>query len=123
MFTTFAVGRSASADIQFDDPSVSRRQIEITVTDQQRYYVTACGGSTPTHVWRDGQWNVLIQSYLEADAWLAFGSRKVHLRDLINEIYAVPRKTPGSAAQIEPVSVKPRRKVSTGEVEVIRSGG
>lgn len=120
MFTTFRVGRSSSADIRFTDSGVSRRQIEITVTAARRFYVIACAGSTPTWLWQDGDWREWQQGYVEPTAWLAFGPREVRFQDLVDQLAIDRVETP--AREREPVSVKPIRKVSTGEVEVVRSG-
>lgn len=120
MFKTFRVGRASTADIRFTDSGISRRQIEITVTAARRFYVVACAGATPTWIWRDGDWHELQQGYVEPAAWLAFGSCEVRFQDLVGQLEIERVETTG--IEREPVSVKPIRKVSTGEVEVVRSG-
>ena len=45
MFVTFRVGRANDADVVLEDTRVSRRQIEITVTAQRRYFVIDCGST------------------------------------------------------------------------------
>ena len=45
MFVTFRAGRADDADVIFEDTRVSRRQIEVTVRAQRRYFVIGCGSN------------------------------------------------------------------------------
>ena len=114
------VGRSASSDIQLDDPSVSRRQLELTRTGDGRFYAVSCSTSNPTRVWRSGEWQPLRQGFLEPEDRLTLGGLSLQLSELIARL---PDRQPAPAAAVhEPISVRPRRKSTTGEVELAPSG-
>jgi pSer/pThr/pTyr-binding forkhead associated (FHA) protein len=116
-FQTYTVGRDGSADLCVDHPRVSRRQVEITVTAVGRYYVVDCGSRGGTHLWRDGAWTEFTQGYVQPEEKLAFGDLEFELREIIERL---PRRTPSDASGGDVVSVRPRRKRGTGEVERVQ---
>lgn len=118
MFHTFRVGRSASADIVLSNKSLSRRQIEITVTDTNRYYVVDCASSAGTWIWDGEDWKPHSQGYIEPKTYIAFGGTEVTtLEKLIADL---PNRKPETSphVKVEPLSVRPRRKGATGEVHL-----
>ena len=113
-FQTLTIGRSRDADIRLDDISVSRMHAELTMTHDGRCYLTDRNSLRGTCVLRNGQWASHRQGYVDSDAKLRFGKCEVALPDLLKG-----RSFPDGASipACEPVSVKPRRNVETGEVE------
>ncbi|PKM04923.1 MAG: hypothetical protein CVV16_03305 [Gammaproteobacteria bacterium HGW-Gammaproteobacteria-6] len=119
-FETFVVGRSPDADLVLSDPSISRRQIEITLTSDHRYFVTDCLSSSGTRVQRSGNWQTLTQDFVEPNELLSMGNTQYLLSDLLTRL---PRTRPSQPEQPEPVSVRPRRKSDTGEVVIAEQRG
>lgn len=117
-FTTFRIGRSPNSDLHIDHPEVSRRQVEITVTLDGRYYLVDCGSSSGTFQHDGKDWVRLTQGYVEPETQLAFGQQRFRLRELLKRLPAAGARRQQPVA--EPVSVRPRRKVETGEVEFAR---
>ena len=68
MFVTFRVGRADDADVVLEDTRVSRRQIEITVKAQRRYFVIDCGSTGGTRLHTDEGWPPFTQGYNAAQA-------------------------------------------------------
>jgi len=120
-FATFRIGRAKDADVHIDHAEVSRRQIELTITGDGRYYLVDCAGACTTFVDAGGGWTRWTQGYVPAEARLRFGERRLRLRDLLAAC-PMSARPPDTA---EPASVRPRRKVDTGEVELMPapSGG
>ena len=114
MFVTFRVGRANDADVVLEDTRVSRRQIEITVTAQRRYFVIDCGSTGGTQLHRDGGWAPFIQGYVGADEQIAFGGFALPFSAIVARL---PASAGGGATPgFEPLSVRPLRKIDTGEV-------
>lgn len=114
-FRTLTIGRSRRADIRLDDASVSRMHAELTVIKGGRCYLTDRNSLGGTGVRRGGRWVSHRQGYVDPDAKLRLGRCEVSLPDLLKG-----RSFPDRAAtpSHEPVSVKPRRNVGTGELEI-----
>lgn len=114
-FLTLTIGRSRQADIQLDDASVSRLHAELTVIQGRRYYLTDRNSLAGTRVLHGGRWVPHRQGYVNSDTKLRLGKYEVSVSDLLQG-----RSSPGSARvpHYEPISVKPRRNVGTGEVEI-----
>ena len=115
VFCTLTIGRSRRTDVRLDDPSVSRLHAELTMTASGRCYLTDRNSLRGTRVLREGKWVSHRQGYVDSESRLRLGECEVALRDLLKE-----RSFPDGASTPvrEPVSVKPRRNVETGEVEV-----
>jgi predicted component of type VI protein secretion system len=117
-FVTYRVGRAADADVRIDAPDVSRRQVEITLTVDGRYYVTDCGSASGTFIHDGGSWIPLKQGFVTPESTLSFGEARFRFSELIARLPSLPR-TQG-ALVANPPSVRPRRKLGTGEVEFAR---
>ena len=116
-FRTYRVGRSVGSDVQLDDPGVSRRQIELTLTAHGKFFIVDCNSSCGTFIWREEVWIPFKQGYVEPHEKLRFGSFALKLSNLLERL--PDRGSTPEHGQGEPLSVRPRRKVSTGEIELI----
>ena len=114
-FQTLTIGRSRRADIRLEDPSVSRIHTELTVIQGRRYYLTDRNSLAGTCVLHGGRWVPHRQGYVDSDAKLRLGKCEVSLPDLLQGRSFPDRPVTSS---YEPVSVKPRRNVGTGELEI-----
>ena len=116
ILVTFQVGRAHDADVIFDDIRVSRRQIEITVTADNRYYVVDCGSTAGTCVYSNDRWTPLTQGYVEEGEQIAFGDFSLPFSDIVSRLPAFADGGPSSG--FEPLSVRPLRSADTGELVV-----
>ena len=114
-FLTYSIGRATDSDLRVVHASVSRQHAELTVTSEGRYYLTDRGSSHGTWTFRDGKWKEHRQGYVDRNDRLRLGRHVIRLGELLKgrslEIGA-------SQPSYEPVSVRPRRNLGTGEVEV-----
>ena len=99
---TYLVGRSNTqlpCDIELPagEMSVSRRHLELSVTDDGRFYVVHLHPQNVTSVWRGGIWRNITQDYVEEDEPLRVGAYETTVRQLLR-LVEVP---PSSAQQPE----------------------
>ncbi len=85
---TYLVGRknkTQPCDIELPDSetSVSRRHLELSVTDDQKYYLVHLNASNSTKVRRDGEWRQITQDYVAADDPLMLGNCRTTVRQLL----------------------------------------
>ena len=113
MFVTFRVGRADDADVVLEDTRVSRRQIEITVTAQRRYFVIDCGSTGGTRLHTDEGWTPFTQGYVGEDEQIAFGGFALPFSAIVARL---PASAGGATPGFEPLSVRPLRKIDSGEV-------
>ena len=90
---TYLVGRSNTTqpcDIELpsDATSVSRRHLELSVTDDGRYYVVHLHPRNFTKVNRGGSWQTITQDYVEADEPLLLGDCQTTVRQLLSALSA-----------------------------------
>jgi hypothetical protein len=98
---TYLVGRSNTTqpcDIELpsDATSVSRRHLELSVTDDGRYYVVHLHPRNFTKVNRQGVWQKITQDYVEADEPLLLGDCQTTVRHLLLAVggSGSPQQTP-----------------------------
>ncbi|MCK4865192.1 MAG: FHA domain-containing protein [Gammaproteobacteria bacterium] len=115
-FKTFTIGRSEVSNIVVDDETVSRNHAEISFVNNSRYYVIDCDSTWGTFVLRNNEWQQFTHSYVELGDYIAFGKYRVLMKDLVSGLSAPVKQKNNYEA--EPLSVKPKRNVLTGEVEV-----
>lgn len=97
-FQTFTLGRGRDADIRYpDDPGVSRRHLELTLTGDGRLYLIDAASTNGTFAWRDGAWRRLAQDFVAAHETLRVGKQEVPVAALLKRLQSL------------------RRAVSTGE--------
>ncbi len=90
---TYLVGRSNTTqpcDIELpsDATSVSRRHLELSVTDDGRYYVVHLHPRNFTKVNRRGVWETITQDYVEADEPLLLGDCQTTVRQMLSSLGA-----------------------------------
>ena len=113
-FKTFSIGRRRDSDIRLVDETVSRMHAELTLTTERRYFLVDRNSLRGTWVFRGSKWCPHRQGYVTPRERLRFGKVEVRLLDLSkNGPFSVPEKQPG----YEPVSIRPRLNVETGEVK------
>lgn len=112
-FGTYTLGRSSSSDIQFNDPGISRVHVEITVTEDGRYYLVDANSSAGTYIWRHGDWVILKQGFISFDETISLGSIRVPVADIAARLKAAK---PQPMQNWDPISIKPSRSSLTGEV-------
>ena len=115
-FKTFTVGRSEVSNIVVDDETVSRNHAEISFVNNSRYYVIDCDSTWGTFVLRENEWQQFTQSYVELEDYIAFGKYRALMKDLVSGLTSPVQHKNNYEA--EPLSVKPKRNISTGEVEI-----
>lgn len=114
---TYLVGRRNSTipcDIALpeSEKSVSRKHLELTVTDSDRCYLVHVHSRNTTKVQaRDGSWVPISQDYVDLDTPLLLGNCRITARDLLallprSEV-APPEEPPQSASP--PVEWDPER--------------
>jgi hypothetical protein len=88
---TYLVGRgnkTQPCDIELprDETSVSRRHLELSVTDDGRYYLVHLHSVNFTKVKRGGDWQTITQDYVEADDPLLLGQYQTTVRHLLSAL-------------------------------------
>lgn len=88
---TYLIGRrntTQPVDIELPagETSVSRRHLELSVTDDGRYYVVHLHPRNFTKVNRDGAWQTITQDYVDADEPLALGDYHTTVRQLLSAL-------------------------------------
>jgi hypothetical protein len=88
---TYLVGRGNNTqpcdiDLPRDETSVSRRHLELSVTDDGRYYVVHLHPVNFTKVKRGGDWQTITQDYVEADDPLLLGDYQTTVRKLLSAL-------------------------------------
>ncbi len=86
---TYLVGRSNSTQpcdigLPESEMSVSRKHMELSITDDGRLYVVHLHPRNTTSVWRDGTWKLLTQDYVSEDDRLLLGKYETTARRLLS---------------------------------------
>jgi pSer/pThr/pTyr-binding forkhead associated (FHA) protein len=82
-FKTYSVGRGSDADIQISGQSVSRRHLELTKTNDGRYYLIDANSSAGTQIQRAGNWEPIRQGFVNADDYLLLGKESIQVQQLV----------------------------------------
>ncbi len=82
---TYTIGRDAEAMIQCgeDDDFVGRIHVEITVTDDGRYYLADRGSLNGTFLLTDNGQQLLTRNYVDADAVILLGEFRTTVSQLL----------------------------------------
>ena len=96
---TYLVGRANSSipcdiNISAQESSVSRKHMELTVTDDGRYYVVHIHPRNTTKVFREGQWISLTQDFVDLDAPLRLGGFETSVNQLLGSVSSNENITP-----------------------------
>ena len=92
---TYLVGRANSSitcdiNISAEETTVSRKHMELTVTEDGRYYVVHIHPRNTTKVFKDGNWLSLTQDFVDLYAPLKLGSYETSVDQLLKSL--VPSK-------------------------------
>lgn len=85
-FKTYSVGRGSDADIQINGQSVSRRHLELTSTNDGKYYLIDANSSGGTQVQRGGNWEPIKQGFVNATDTLLLGKESIQVQQLITKM-------------------------------------
>ncbi len=85
-FKTYTVGRGSDADIQIDGQSVSRRHLELTLTDDGRYYLVDANSTAGTRLKKGDSWELIKQGFITEDDDLLLGKEQIQVRQLIRNL-------------------------------------
>lgn len=85
---TYVIGRSATADIVLDDPTVSRQHAELVRGGDGTWYLTDRRSTGGTYILNAGNWVAVGQEYVRPDDRLRLGGFECTLGDLIRRIPA-----------------------------------
>lgn len=85
-FKTFSVGRGSDTDIQIDGQSVSRHHLELTSTNDGRYYLIDANSSAGTKIQKAGSWESIKQGFVTGNDYLLLGKESVQVQQLISKM-------------------------------------
>tara|TARA_R110002167_G_scaffold92849_5_gene249213 strand:+ start:245 stop:616 length:372 start_codon:yes stop_codon:yes gene_type:complete len=116
-FRTYTVGRSSKADIRVEHDSVSRAHLEATITTKNKIYCVDCNSTHGSFLRKNNEWTPFTQGYVAIDEELRLGKKSIKVRRLMQAIdQGYDAKSSLPLPSFEPLSIKPRRDSSTGEV-------
>ena len=132
MFVTLTLGRGQLADIKLEDDSVSRIHAEITRSDKGHYYLIDCNSTRGTYMKQNNAWQPHNQGYVNEQNVLKVGEFEVamalvvdHFENFVNlnshsDQVNQKQSSDCKAADVdlEPLSIRPRRNQSTGQIEL-----
>ncbi|MAY03785.1 MAG: hypothetical protein CMQ38_12510 [Gammaproteobacteria bacterium] len=85
-FRTFSVGRASDADIQINGQSVSRKHLELTRTDDGKYYLIDANSTAGTRIRKGESWELMKQGFVNESDTLLLGKEEVQVRQLVHSI-------------------------------------
>jgi pSer/pThr/pTyr-binding forkhead associated (FHA) protein len=118
MFITYSVGRQKNCDIQIEHDSISRKHLEITMTTNDRIFAVDCATTSGTFIYQKQQWRDFTQGYLKLEDQIALGKKKVIVWQILEQVSQIKPNSAIKDTFFDPVSIKPRRNSSTGEIEL-----
>ena len=89
----YTIGRTPDNDIVINHDTVSRLHAELVVLDDGRAYLTDCGSTSGTSVYRQNQWQSIEQDFVSQGETLSFGDMEMAVSSLVTQI---PRGRSGS---------------------------
>jgi hypothetical protein len=81
--SVYSIGRSNEADIQLNDPSISRIHAELVVTASDKYYLTDCASSGGSYSMQGNAKSPIRQGFVEPSENLCFGEYHTSMQQLI----------------------------------------
>jgi pSer/pThr/pTyr-binding forkhead associated (FHA) protein len=90
----YSIGRKGSNIVVPDaQKQVSRRHAELTVTNQNTYYLVDANSSNGTYLKRDGKWVPLRQGFVQPQDEVRFGAKALmRVSDLLQQARGVAAK-------------------------------
>lgn len=110
---TYLVGRQnqrqpCDIGLPESEMSVSRKHLELSITDDGRFYLVHLHPRNITSVWRDGGWARLTQDYVKEDEPLLLGKYETTARKLLSLAGSVPSsRISESGTVLKPRSHRP----------------
>lgn len=127
LLRSLSIGRSVDCDICLDEDTVSRRHAQLSLLPGARLQLKDLGSSNGTWLKGSGQWLVLRDEEIDAQAQLRFGEVEVNLQELLagfpafavlfDELAPDDRALTINAEQAVPRHERPRRNPRTGDIE------
>lgn len=115
-FQTLLIGRAGNAQLRLHDSSVSRFHAEVTLTELGRCYLVDRGSTRGTFLRKPGEgWVRHRRGYVDRDAPLRFGKLETSLSVLLEPMAGIGLEA--RQPEYEPLSIRPRRNLASGEVE------
>lgn len=85
-FKTYSVGRGSDADIQVSGQSISRHHLELTSTNDGRYYLIDANSSAGTQIQKGGSWESILQGFVAENDYLMLGKESIQVHQLISKM-------------------------------------
>lgn len=85
-FKTYSVGRGSVTDIQLSGQSVSRHHLELTATNDGRYYLIDANSSAGTQIQKSGNWETIKQGFVSENDYLMLGKENIQVQQLISKM-------------------------------------
>ena len=82
-FKTYSIGRGTDTDIQISGQSVSRHHLELTSTNDGRYYLIDANSSAGTQIQKNGNWEPIKQGFVSGNDYLLLGKENIQVQQLI----------------------------------------
>ncbi|RCU50927.1 MULTISPECIES: FHA domain-containing protein [Corallincola] len=93
----YSIGRSAHNDIVVNDASVSGRHAELVQAADGRLYLSDCQSTNGSFVDNNGQWQPLVQSFIEPQQTLRLGNITITAQQLLQQLNGSgPKRHPGT---------------------------
>jgi len=80
---TYTLGRADNQNIIINEPTISRKHLELIVTKSDKYYVTDCRSSHGTRIAKNGKWEEVLQEFVTAADTLLVGRYKISVEAIL----------------------------------------
>ena len=116
---TLLIGRHPDCDVVVDDPTVSRRHIEVSAVGPELFMVVDQGSTSGTFRLDGGEWKRFASVRLRATDRLRLGAYEATLGDLLGKA-RIAGQGPSEAPHRTPAASPPRveRDPATGQIVV-----
>lgn len=105
MFKTYVVGRSMNADITIDHDTISRQHLEVTITNNHRFFCVDCNTTHGTYFQRNQEWKKLTQGYVERSDLIRLGEKKVSFSKIASKLMKLHSKNSVSKQIFDPYTM------------------
>lgn len=93
-YTTYRIGRSQTCEIVIDDPTVSRLHAELVVSAGGKCYLTDCCSSGGSFVAVEGEWQSIVQAFVDQDQYVLLGGHQATIGELLSTARVELQRTP-----------------------------
>jgi len=124
----YTIGRTPDNDVVVNHDTVSRLHAELVMLDDGRAYLTDCGSTSGTSVYRQNQWQQIQQDFVNQGETLSFGDMELSVSSLIAQLPRSRSSAPQASVSnsnayagavdkdTNPQGVRVRRDPRTGEI-------